>query len=156
MKAKTIYEVRGDVLKLKSLNDVNEANILRPKSEEEIRDITMSLMKDINFSLHDQIQYQNEDSKNLITKLAKLMDSDTKDIFIVSESEDNYETIEKLLRMVVTKKGKAQYIRFEDIEFIYVVSPHNKITFAVSMGLGLDAVFFNKTFVLELLKEYYG
>jgi len=143
MKAKKIYEALGDVLK--------------PKSEKEIRLATLDLMSSAGYPLKDAMEH-DEKNADTANKLAKYLDSNVDDIMLIAEDDDHYERIENTLRMLIRKGGKSNYTIYDDRDFTYAVDKKNKIIFASSndMSMGMNAIFFNKPFIIDLLKKYYG
>ena len=146
MKAKKVNESLGDVLK--------------PKSWEELYHVIVDLIDglDKDFTIEQVMRNEDGEGRMELEKLAKWMNSDPKDVLIVSENEESeYEKMENVLRMMIVKMGKPDYFHFEDREWDYAVSRHNKIAFGSNKSMGaLNALFFNKPFVLDTLKKYHG
>jgi len=93
-----------------------------------------------------------EDGYDDLDKVAKLMNSDPKDVMIVTEEDSYYEILENALRMIINKSGRPNYVHYDDNDFSYAISRKFKIAFGSSMDMasGINVLFFNKPFVLDL------
>lgn len=124
--------------------------VLKPKTDAEILDSLIGLFDSMNWNLSDLIEENGYEDLN---NVAKLINSDAKDVVIVTEEDSYYEVLENALRMIINKSGRPDYIHYEDSDFSYAISRKFKIAFGSSMAAGINVLFFNKPFVLDLFKN---
>jgi hypothetical protein len=146
MRAKFIYEAMED--------------ILRPKSEEEIIFGIINLINhspDLMNAFSFIMSGITSELKSEIEKLCELMNSNPEDVYFLTENDDDYNYVDKILYKIydsVFIENKPPETEFMGKNVQYTINPISKIAHGNDYDLnGVNTIFFNRPHVLKILRN---
>jgi hypothetical protein len=153
MRAKLIYEAIEDILKPKSSDEIMSDIINLINHSPDLMSVSFFIESGLTNGLGREL-------KSEVEKLCELMNSNPKDVYFLTENDNDYEIINKVLYKIYLntlfdKDNNTLAKRFTAKKFEYVINPISKITYAnwYDLSIEVSAIFFNRPYVLKILRN---
>jgi len=141
-------------MKAKKVNELLGNDILRPKSDAEIRQASLSMIQTLE-NIQSAKDYEEEDTANELKRIADAMNSDVNDLKFIVEEEEGYEQVESIVRRISAAHRPIQYVKIEGIDLNFSIRPDIKIAFGNNKDFdGLNMILFDYPHLVSLIEQW--